>query len=435
MYITQCVIAKNEEENIRYCLNHLKSVVDEQIVVDTGSSDRTVEIAKEIGAKVFHFEWNDDFSEARNYALDKAKGDWIIFLDCDEYFDDSSVSLIRKYIEITNGEKHIDGILSELINIDKDKNIISIAKNISARIFRNKENIRYKNKIHEFLADLEREEFNFSVVCSDGSKEFKILHTGYDKTVVREKNKNERNITILKKELSENPENLKLNLYVSQSHYMNGEYMEALNYGMQSLKYMDKYKEEDYYPIIYRVIMSSMYSLSVTYDGIKSIFEQAIKKYSFYPDYYMIMGMSALLYGRNDEAADFLEKCIYYCNNYHSNVESIAIGQIKHVYKSLLKAYMLSGNKFKTVEVATVLLNTDRYDFITLTALLEILLTVENQRDIISFLSKIYDYNKFKDKIYLLKACNSVKAESLSDYYRSILNESELEVYNNSGLC
>jgi len=233
MYISQCLIAKNEEENIEYCLSHLKSVVNEQIVIDTGSTDRTVEIAESVGAKVFHFEWIDDFSAARNYALDKAKGSWIIFLDCDEYFDDNSIPLIKNYIEVINGEKHIDGILSEFINIDKDKNVISTVKNISARIFRNKENIRYKNKIHEFLADLGRKEFDFNVVCYDGSKELKILHTGYDKTVVREKNKNERNITMLKKELSKNPEDLKLNVYVSQSLYMNGEYMEALNYGLQ----------------------------------------------------------------------------------------------------------------------------------------------------------------------------------------------------------
>ncbi|WP_313162765.1 glycosyltransferase family 2 protein [Sedimentibacter sp.] len=435
MYISQCLIAKNEEENIEYCLSHLKSVVNEQIVIDTGSTDRTVEIAESLGAKVFHFEWIDDFSAARNYALDKAKGSWIIFLDCDEYFDDNSIPLIKNYIEVINGEKHIDGILSEFINIDKDKNVISTVKNISARIFRNKENIRYKNKIHEFLADLGRKEFDFNVVCYDGSKELKILHTGYDKTVVREKNKNERNITMLKKELSKNPEDLKLNVYVSQSLYMNGEYMEALNYGLQSLKYMDKYKDEEYYPLIYRGIMSSMYSLAVTYDGIKSIFDQAIIRYSFYPDYYMIMGMAALLYGRNEEAADFLEKCIYYCSSYNSNVESIAIGQINHVYGKLLKAYILSGNKLKTVEVATALLSTDRYDFKTLTALLETLLTGEKQQDIIIFLSKIYDYDKFKDKIYLLKACNSAKTKSLRDYYMSILNESELEVYNNSGLC
>ena len=99
MYITQCIIAKNEEDNIGYCLSHLKSVADEQIVVDTGSNDRTVEVAKELGAKLFYFDWIDDFSAARNYALEKAKGDWIVFLDCDEYFTDDSIPLIKGYIK------------------------------------------------------------------------------------------------------------------------------------------------------------------------------------------------------------------------------------------------------------------------------------------------------------------------------------------------
>lgn len=80
------MIVKNEEKNIRKALTWGKSIVCEQIVVDTGSTDKTVEIAKEMGAKVFHFEWIDDFSAAKNFAIDQASGNWIAFLDADEYF-------------------------------------------------------------------------------------------------------------------------------------------------------------------------------------------------------------------------------------------------------------------------------------------------------------------------------------------------------------
>ena len=71
--ISQCMIVKDEEENIRKALSWGKGIVWEQIVVDTGSRDRTVQIAESMGAKVYHYTWSDDFSAAKNYAISKAR--------------------------------------------------------------------------------------------------------------------------------------------------------------------------------------------------------------------------------------------------------------------------------------------------------------------------------------------------------------------------
>jgi GT2 family glycosyltransferase/tetratricopeptide (TPR) repeat protein/MoaA/NifB/PqqE/SkfB family radical SAM enzyme/glycosyltransferase involved in cell wall biosynthesis/2-polyprenyl-3-methyl-5-hydroxy-6-metoxy-1,4-benzoquinol methylase len=82
--VSLCMIVKNEEQHIGRCLANAKSVADEMIVVDTGSTDRTKDIAKAFGAKVYDFEWTNDFSEARNFSISKASGDWILILDADE---------------------------------------------------------------------------------------------------------------------------------------------------------------------------------------------------------------------------------------------------------------------------------------------------------------------------------------------------------------
>ena len=92
--LSQCMIVKNEEKNIEKALSWAKGYAFEQIVVDTGSTDRTIEIAERMGAKVFHFKWIDDFSAAKNYALDQASGDWIAFLDADEYMSAEHARLI-----------------------------------------------------------------------------------------------------------------------------------------------------------------------------------------------------------------------------------------------------------------------------------------------------------------------------------------------------
>jgi len=83
--LSQCMIVKNEEKNIEKALGWAKGIAFEQIVVDTGSTDRTVEIAEKLGAKIFHFEWINDFSAAKNFAIEQASGNWIAFLDADEY--------------------------------------------------------------------------------------------------------------------------------------------------------------------------------------------------------------------------------------------------------------------------------------------------------------------------------------------------------------
>ena len=82
--LSVCIIARNEEKSLPRALASVRGIADEMVVVDTGSTDRTVEIAKEMGAVVDHFPWCDDFSAARNFALDRARGDWIFWLDADE---------------------------------------------------------------------------------------------------------------------------------------------------------------------------------------------------------------------------------------------------------------------------------------------------------------------------------------------------------------
>lgn len=106
--LSQCMIVKNEEKNIQRALSWGKEFMWEQIVVDTGSTDRTAELAKEMGAKVFVFPWINDFSAAKNYAIEQASGDWIAFLDADEYFSpEDAKKLFLCYANITGTEMRI----------------------------------------------------------------------------------------------------------------------------------------------------------------------------------------------------------------------------------------------------------------------------------------------------------------------------------------
>mgnify|MGYP001386520006 CR=1 FL=1 len=86
MSISLCMIVKNEEDVLIRCLESVKYIVDEIIIVDTGSTDSTVEIAKKYGARIFYYKWDDSFSSARNYSLEKATKEWILIMDADDEF-------------------------------------------------------------------------------------------------------------------------------------------------------------------------------------------------------------------------------------------------------------------------------------------------------------------------------------------------------------
>ena len=119
--ISACVITKNEEKNIGRWLDCMRQLADEMIVVDTGSTDATVELAQAAGAKVCHFSWCDDFAAAKNFALEQANGDWILFLDADEYFEPASLPLVRQYILRYQPQRQVIGLMCHLLDFDQDQ--------------------------------------------------------------------------------------------------------------------------------------------------------------------------------------------------------------------------------------------------------------------------------------------------------------------------
>ena len=120
MKISACVITKNEEKNLPLWLDSMKRVADELIVVDTGSEDGTVEAARKGGAKVFFFPWIDDFSAAKTFALEKATGEWILFLDADQYFAEEAYPKVRAVLGKYEEDSRVVGFAFCVVNIDRD---------------------------------------------------------------------------------------------------------------------------------------------------------------------------------------------------------------------------------------------------------------------------------------------------------------------------
>ena len=92
------MIVKNEEKFLNTTLDSVKSIIDELIIIDTGSTDTTLKIAAKYGAQIYSYEWNNDFSEARNFSISKASAEWILVLDGDELIDKNDLRVLLKFL-------------------------------------------------------------------------------------------------------------------------------------------------------------------------------------------------------------------------------------------------------------------------------------------------------------------------------------------------
>ena len=142
--ISVCMIAKNEEKHIEECLRRLKLYHYEIVLVDTGSTDGTLEIAAKYTDKIYHFDWINDFSAARNFALDKASNDWVLSIDCDEYIE----SIDEKMLSILM-EKHSKDVGQILIRNRFKQGSQTSIENVHVSRFFNKKYYHFVGAIHE----------------------------------------------------------------------------------------------------------------------------------------------------------------------------------------------------------------------------------------------------------------------------------------------
>jgi len=157
--VSLCMITKNEEKYLEQCLNSIKDIVDEIIVVDSGSTDKTKEIAKKFKAKIFDFKWSDDFSEARNESLKHATKDWILVLDADETIDKDDLNKIKEIVK----DKETDAFQFLQKNYANDNSVAGFVRekdnksyagwygSFIVRLFKNNKDYRFEGTVHESI--------------------------------------------------------------------------------------------------------------------------------------------------------------------------------------------------------------------------------------------------------------------------------------------
>lgn len=211
------LIVKNEELNLKRCLSSVAEIADEIIIVDTGSADKTLEIAESFNAKILFHTWNNNFSEARNIALKNSTGDWILYIDADEVLNSNSIPALKKIIQtppiaVRCIVRSIGGKLG------KD----AVMK--YPRLFPNDSRIYFEGKIHEqIIPSIQRNKIKTI------NSEIEIVHFGYDITAEQMYKKLERNLEILRSELNSSPTTYN-HLRIAQTLFTLQKYSEAFNH-------------------------------------------------------------------------------------------------------------------------------------------------------------------------------------------------------------
>jgi tetratricopeptide (TPR) repeat protein len=198
------MIVRDEAENLAVALHSVAGVASQIVVVDTGSTDNTREIAQSLGAEVYDFPWRDDFSAARNFALDQVRQPWVLVLDADEELVAEDVPALAAAIQ----EAAHAAFNLRVVSLMGDGNEVSEA--LVSRLFRATPDIRYEGAIHEqLIPSLRRHGLSMGVL------DVRIVHTGYLQDVMQGRHKLERNRDLLLVQLEREPED-------AYSHYQLG---------------------------------------------------------------------------------------------------------------------------------------------------------------------------------------------------------------------
>ena len=214
------MIVKNEEQFLDECLQSVQDVADQIVVVDTGSTDNTVAIARRHKAEVYSFEWIGDFAAARNESIKHARGDWILWLDADERLDRGSIVELNSLMKTET--KPITYIIPIYNYLQDGKNYkISSAH----RLFTNGQGIQFQGRIHEQVAysisRLRGEERPCNII---------LHHYGYGLDDAAQEQKNKRNRVLLEAMVAGEPDNAYAHFTLAQHYSLTGEYTKALKH-------------------------------------------------------------------------------------------------------------------------------------------------------------------------------------------------------------
>jgi tetratricopeptide (TPR) repeat protein len=337
--ISLCMIVKNEEKFLPGSLASIKGLVDEIIVVDTGSTDRTIEIAREHGAKIYEHPWQNDFSFHRNQSMEYATGDWILILDADEELDPKEHEIIRSAIK----RMDIDSISFVVYNKIQSGRVGFLN---SHRLLRNHKGFKYSGIVHNQL----------EVAGKTLMSQLKVFHHGYGLSDEQMKKKAQRTETLLLQQLQENPDAIFPHFNLAQIYRGMGEPAKSLEHAMIVIEKLGPDDLDRRHVYVMALDQAGCGYIGLNqFDKAEKIFKQALEYKEDYLDPMFNLGYMYMRQQRHDDAERIFLKYLKTRDNYtpHKEWLGLILNNLNSqfaVYYGLGMIYYLHGKIDLAVE-------------------------------------------------------------------------------------
>ena len=303
--ISLCMIVRDEEEMLAACLESCREAVSEMVVVDTGSSDRTVEIAESFGARVLHFPWTGNFSDARNAGIDAATGEWILWLDADEQLEPGDAP---RLVELTREPWREAHWLVET-NYTGQHEGGTASQHLALRLFRNRPGYRFSLAIHEQI----RNSMPYDLTERFGPPTLRIRHYGYLKERIDDRDKHARNLELLHGELEHNPRSSFTHFNIATEHVGLDDLPSARRHyeqGLELLREEHAWWELGYAPILVSRLCG-VRRLMGDLDGSDALANELLGHFPAFTDLVFEQGLVAQDRGDLDRAGELFERCLH----------------------------------------------------------------------------------------------------------------------------
>ena len=304
MRLSLCMIVKDEEEMLPRCLAAAAPAVDEIVIVDTGSSDRTIEIARELGARVIEREWTGSFSEARNVSFEEATGDWLMFLDADEVLVEEDVERLRAL----RGQTWREAFYLTEISYTGELGDGTAATHTALRVFRARPEYRFSGRLHEQIAMTLPLHLPERITSTD----IRVEHFGYLGAVRDAKEKSRRNIELLLKQRDDSMPAPFLHFNLGSEYGAVGDSHAALAEFERAWELIETDPEGRTWGFMPALASRLVRALRICgrHEDCLARADAILARYPGFTDVVYEQGSALLALGRTDEAISFYERCL-----------------------------------------------------------------------------------------------------------------------------
>jgi glycosyltransferase involved in cell wall biosynthesis len=400
-FVSLCMIVKNEEQVLERCLSSVVNLVDEMVIVDTGSTDGTKEIALKYTNNIYDFEWISDFAAARNFATSKASGEWILVLDADEYVDEENFCNFVQ--EIKDDNDIFDVYTAKILNFTGNLGE-SLVQNYHYRIYKNNGELSYYRNIHEQIKNNKGEQLKAK------NSSLLIFHSGYLNKTVIEKNKSERNKELLDKEMNSGVKNAFDYFNYGNEYSSIGDYEKALDSYLQAYKRKTDFQLSWVSTTLVQIVIC-LINLK-RYNEALDVIKDAEIMYNTSPEFPYLRGEIYCLRGQFEDAKQLFLQIVDNNQQYNHIILRPDLRDQKP-HTRLGEIYLYEENYQNSVFHYSSVLNINKYNEEGIKRIIYILNKIHTAEEIAEFLKSNGLVNK-KNITNYVKTCFDVGNPSLA---------------------